>query len=315
MPERPGKITKKVVDTWPFREKGPFLWDRQLKGFGIRANADGSRSFLLDYHNQYGRRRRYTIGASTVLTVEQARKQAERLLAKIALEAFDPLEKAQADRKALSVNDLLDLYLKSAKFAEKAESTQYTDTGRINRHLRPLLGNIVLEKLTSDQVRRAFAEIRDGKTATAVKTKPRGKAIVKGGEGAARMAIRLLRAILNWAIKEGYTDKNPAAGIEIGVDGVRDVVLSSLSDYQKLFRALQALEERLELSADQADAIRLLALTGARLNEIAALKWGYIDLGRGLLCLPSHAHKTGKKTGKSKEIALSSDALTHKSEI
>ncbi|MCK9504761.1 MAG: site-specific integrase [Porticoccaceae bacterium] len=123
------------------------------------------------------------------------------------------------------------------------------------------------------------------------------------------MAIRVLRAILNWAIKEGYTDRNPASGLELGADGTRDVVLSSLSEYQKLFGALDRLEAHLQISPDQADAIRLLAFTGARLNEIAALKWGQVDLARSMLCLPRHAHKTGKKTGKGKEIALSAVAL------
>jgi integrase len=264
---------------------------------------------LVKYRTKYGDRRMYTVGKSSAITVDQARSQAEKILARITLEGFDPLKQKQSDRSALTVNDLLDTYLISAKFQEKAKSTQYTDTGRLNRHIRPLLGRVRLEQLTPDQVRKAFANIRDGKTACNVKTRPRGRARVSGGEGAARMAIRVLRAILNWAIKEGYTDRNPAEGLELGADGTRDVVLSSLSDYQTLFDALSNLRAQLQISADQADAIRLLAFTGARLNEIAALKWGQVDLTRSMLCLPRHAHKTGKKTGKGKEIALPAVAL------
>jgi integrase len=47
-----------------------------------------------------------------------------------------------------------------------------------------------------------------------------------------------------------------------------------------------------------ADAIRLIALTGARRGEVAGLRWAHVDLKRGLVTLPPHAHKTGRKTGK-----------------
>src|SRR5690606_28607304 len=106
-------------------------------------------------------------------------------------------------REALTVDQLLDLYFESGKFAEKADSTQATDKGRASHHLRPLLGKRLVAKLTADDVRRAFASIRDGKTARTVKTgKKRGVAKVGGGEGTARMAIRLLRAVFAWGISE-----------------------------------------------------------------------------------------------------------------
>jgi integrase len=42
-----------------------------------------------------------------------------------------------------------------------------------------------------------------------------------------------------------------------------------------------------------AAAIRLLALTGARLREILDAQWQHVDLGRGMIFLPDS--KTGKK--------------------
>ncbi|MCK9504760.1 MAG: integrase arm-type DNA-binding domain-containing protein [Porticoccaceae bacterium] len=182
MSKSPNKITKKVLDAWVFDEKDPFLWDPCLQGFVVRLNANGSYSFLVKYRTKYGDRRTYTVGKSSAITVDQARSQAEKILARIALEGFDPLEQKQSDRNALTINELLDAYLTSAKFQEKAKSTQSTDAGRLNRHIRPLLGKVRLEQLTPDQVRKAFAGIRDGKTACSVKTKPRGRARVSGGE-------------------------------------------------------------------------------------------------------------------------------------
>lgn len=304
-----GKITKRVVDAWKFNPADPILWDGELKGFGVKANADGSCSYLINYRNKYNRRRRYTIGKhGEKLTADQARKKADTLLADIRLRGLDPLDQRKVDHSALTVNDLLDLYLKSARFQEKAESTRYVDEGRINRHLRPTLGKVMLQELSPDQVRKAFASIRDGKTAVNVKTKARGRANVKGGDGAARMAIRVLRAIINWAIGEGYAGTNPAQRIDIGTDGNRDTILATADQYTALFRALDTLQAQREIPDSAADAIRVLALTGARRNEIAALKWGQVDMKQGLVVLPPGAHKTGRRTGKPRTIPLNSAA-------
>ena len=69
-----------------------------------------------------------------------------------------------------------------------------TDAGRIRRHLLPLLGRKHVDKLTPEEIERAFAAIRDGKTAVDEKVGFRARARVTGGEGTARRTIRLLRA-------------------------------------------------------------------------------------------------------------------------
>jgi integrase len=53
-----------------------------------------------------------------------------------------------------------------------------------------------------------------------------------------------------------------------------------------------------------ADAIRLIALTGCRRGEAAGLRWKNVDLKRGRIVLPPQSHKTGRKTGKPREIVL-----------
>jgi len=53
-----------------------------------------------------------------------------------------------------------------------------------------------------------------------------------------------------------------------------------------------------------ADAIRVLAMTGARRGEIAGLQWKHLDLDAGTITLPPNRHKTGKRTGKPRIITL-----------
>jgi integrase len=298
------KITKSKVDTTKPTGKPAFIWDDEVKGFGLLVLPSGVKSYVFQYRTPQGRSRRATIGkASATLTAEQARAKAKALRRAVE-DGRDPLDERQEQRDALTVAELLTLYLESARFAEKATSTQAVDRGRITRHLLPTLGKKYITKLTTEDVRRAFAAIRDGKTATDEKTGNRGRAIVKGGEGTARSAVRLFRAVMTWAIDEGMAKDNPAAAVKIGVDGQRDVILETVEEYERLFRTLDKMQAELRIRPAAADAIRVIALTGARRNEIAALKWQHVDLKAGRIVLPPASHKTGAKTGKPRIIGL-----------
>lgn len=311
-----GKITKTVLDKWDIGEDR-IMRDGELTGFLAEKYPSGNKTFFLEYVNKYGKKRRVSIGRYGVITADQARKEAESLAAKILLQNFDPLEENAKNKTALDVNGLLDIYFKSARFAQKAPSTQKTDIGKMDGHIRPLLGKRKLETLTPDLIRKTHADIASGKTAKTTKSnKARGVHNVRGGDGAARNVIRVLRAIFNWAIDENLTTENPVTKIKLGSDGVRDSALQTAEEYERLFNALVTLEKTLQISTAAANAIRLLALTGARRNEIAACRWSYVDMKRGVIALPAKTHKTGHgTTGKTKEIPLPSAALAILAEL
>lgn len=299
------KIDKSLVDSKkPHKTKRIYIWDDKISGFGLQILPSGVKSFVFQFRNAQGDSRRATIGRhSETLTAEQARTKA-KAMRRIVEDGGDPLGVKQEQRDALTVGAILDLYLGSAKFAEKAASTKSIDQGRIERHLRPLLGKQYVQSLKPDAVRRAFGQIRDGHTAVRVSTKKHGLARVTGGEGAARMSVRLLRAIFTWAVGEGYMVSNPAAGIDIGVDGSRKTILQGGDDYAKMFRTLDTMENEKRIRQPHADAIRVIALTGARRGEITTLRWRDVDLQKGVIVLPAARHKTGKKTGEPRTIGL-----------
>ncbi len=302
------KITKRVVDATDPEKERVYVWDSEIKGFGLQVLPSSVKSYVYQYRTPEGRTRRATIGKhSDTLTADLARDQAKKMR-RIVEDGGDPVGEEQAKRKSRTVSELLDQYLVSEKFRSKAESTQAIDKGRIKRHLKPMLGKAFIHKLTAESVRRAFAKIRDGKTAANVKTGPRGRAIVTGGEGTARAAIRLFKAVMGWAIEEGLATDNPAQHVKTGTDKTRDVILEKPEDYKKLFRSMAAMEEEKRLRPAVADAIRVIALTGARRGEIAGLQWSYVDLKNGVLVLPPSAHKTGKATGQPRIIGLPSAA-------
>ena len=297
------RISKRTVDAALPGTKPTFLWDDTLPGFGLLLLPTGTKSFVFQYRTPEGRSRRATIGKVGALTPDQARTIADDM-SRTVKGGGDPLEDKRRAREAITVGGLLDAYLASETFADKAASTQLTDTGRIGRHLRPLLGGRHVAKLQPEDIRRAFALIRDGKTAGDIKTGRYGLARVRGGEGTARKAIRLLRAVFAWGIAERLIEHNPATGVDTGTDGEREAILESADDYARLFETLTRMETERRLRPAVADAIRIIALVGARRGEITGLRWQHVDLKRGVLTLPAKAHKTGRKTGKPRIIAL-----------
>ena len=298
------RLSKATVTNAKAEGKTAFYWDDEIAGFGLVVQPSGSKSYCYQFRTAEGRSRRGTLGKpSETFTPTRAREKAKGWR-RIIEDGGDPLEDKRQAREALTMADLFDKYLESPRFSEKAESTRAIDRGRITRHLVPTVGRVFVHKLTTDAARLAFAKIRDGKTACNVKTGRYGRARVTGGEGTARSAIRLLRAVFAWAIDEGYATENPAANVKVGTDGERDVILSSAEEYKRLFRTMQTLEDEQKIRQPVADAIRVIALTGARRQEIASLIWRHVDLANGQIVLPATRHKTGGKTGKPRIITL-----------
>jgi integrase len=296
------KIAKRTVDAAKPKKKRFIIWDDQVRGFGFLVLPSGVKSYLFNYRTPEGREKRIFLGKHGDLTADQARKLAEGHRHAVVAHGADPLGQRQARRNALTVDDVIDAYLASEAFGDKTEVTKAIDRGRINRHLRPLLGKRHAHALTEQDIRQALNAIRDGKTAVDVKTGPRGRARVRGGPGAARMAIIVLSIIFNWAIRNKLMTENPCKHVEVGAHGHRDVILEDADGYARLFKTLDKMEKELRVRAPTADAIRLIALTGCRRGEAANLRWRHFE--RGHIILAPHEHKAGKRTGKPRDIAL-----------
>lgn len=239
------KITKKAVDAIkpdPLRDL--FMWDGELRGFGVRTKPSGTKTFLIQYRNDRGRTRRYALGQYGRLTVEEARTEAKIRLADVE-KGGDPSADRRTARDALTVGSVCDSYFKDAKNGKvlrrgkpKKESTLAIDNGRIERHIRPLLGNMAVDDLTRRDVEKFMHDVMDGKTAVDVRTGPRGRARVTGGPGTAAKAVNLLSAIYTYAINKGLAANNPCHGVERPSDQKRKRFLSP-AEYKRLGKAIQ----------------------------------------------------------------------------
>ena len=284
------KLTKRIVDAAEINGRDYFIWDDELPGFGLRVFASGKRSYLIQYRAA-GRTRRYTIGLHGVWTPETARQEAKIQLGRIA-SGDNPAEERQLDHKAITVKELCALYVADLNAGlilgkggrPKKPTTIGTDTGRIERHIIPLVGSRRVKDLTKADINKVLKDIMAGKTRVAVKTrKLRGKAIVRGGAGTATRTVGLLGGILTYAVDAGIIERNPAHGLKKPKDNVRNRRLSE-AEYRTLGQMLRKSAEN-EKYARTVEIIRLIALTGCRRSEIIGLMWDEVDLDASCLRL------------------------------
>ena len=283
------KLTKRVVDAATARSSDYFIWDDDLAGFGLRVFTSGKRSYLIQYRAA-GRTRRYTIGLHGVWTPETARKEARILLGRIA-QGQNPAEERRIDARAITVKELCAQYVRDAENGlvlgkgrrPKKPSTLVIDKSRIQRHIVPLLGTRRVKDIAQSDINRFIRDVMSGKTKTDVKTKPRGRAIVRGGAGTAARAVGLLGGILTYAIEHGILEKNPVHGVRKPADRIRTRRLSE-DDYRVLGKILDtaAGDDRFKSAVS---IVRLLALTGCRRSEGVNLKRTEVDIESSCLRL------------------------------
>lgn len=292
------RITKKAIDGLLAGDRDQFFWDDEISGFGIKVTPKGRKVFVQQARLN-GQVRRYTIGTyGSPWTLDQARLEARKLLGQIA-GGVDPMEEKRAKRADMTVKELTVLYWEAVE-SHKKETTVKNEKGQTDRHIIPLLGSSRLRELKRHHVQKFVSDIAAGRTAANVRTKQRGRAVVKGGKGAANRTFGLLSAMLSFAVEQKIIPENPALGVKQYKLKKHERYLSS-DEMESLGQALHEFEEKGANSFAIA-AIRFLVLSGCRRNEALGMQWKWIDFERNLVSLPDS--KTGAKV-----ILLGAEAL------
>ena len=283
------KITKRTVDATKPGKRDSFTWDTEVTGFGLKVTPAGNKVYILQYRFG-GQLFRYTIGKhGSPWTPDEARDEAIRLLG-MGADGINPATIKAADKAEKTVAELCDQYLDEGCETKKP-STLATDRGRIERHIKPLLGRRRVKDLMPNDVRRFMTDVAKGKTTVNVKTGHRGRARVTGGKGTATRTVGLLGGIFAFAVAEGLRSDNPVRGVKRYPDKKGERFLNG-DELGRLGGALR------EAEADGENplpiiAVRLLILTGCRKSEVLSLKWCEVDFEFG--CLRLEDSKTGQK--------------------
>jgi integrase len=279
------RITKRAVDAAKARKTDSYLWDEELSGFGLKVTPAGRKVYLVQYRlgGRKGRTRRVTIGQHGQITPTFARDEAKRLLGTIAT-GRDPAaerDKAKADKSVAAVFDqFLDEHVRPKLKASTAEGYQ-----RVARlYVLPSLGRYSIGEVKRTDIARLHHEMR---------SKPYQ----------ANSTLAMLSKFFGWAEKHGLRPdgSNPCRHVEKYPEGRRERFLSQ-AEWARLGDALREAEHEKTCSPWVIAAIRLLAYTGARRNEILTLRWEHVSEEHEILLLPDS--KTGRKT-----IRLNAPAL------
>ena len=251
-------------------------FDDDLPGFGVRLRAGGSKVWVVTYKNAAGLNRRIVLGAVTALDVGKARSTAKDLLAKARL-GQDPAGDRIAEREqaADTFGKLLPGFLK-LKRAELRPASM-VEIERALLKYAATWHNIPVAKIDRRMVAIKLTEVAEKHGAT---TANRFRAAASG--------------FFTWLAKEGIVDANPVAFTNIQPEPEARERMPSDAEVAAIWRNAG--------EGQYADILKLLILTGARREEIGALRWSEIDLDASMIILP----KERTKNGREKRLPMSS---------
>jgi len=285
------KLTKRALEAMTPPEKGKqaFLWDGELRGFGVRMLPSGLQTFVLNYRNAANKERRINLGRFGVMTVEQAREKAKVKLGMIA-DGDDPADADKDPHHQQTVSALCDWYLAEAEAGRILgrrnrpikKSPLAMDKSRIETHIKPLLGSRLAHTLKVADIEGMQSDIVAGKTA-----KPRGGGrggVTTGGPGVASRAVGTLQSILGHAARLDKIESHPSRGAR-KLAGKKKQRRLSVAEIKKLGAAMRHAERNGESPVALA-IVRFLALTGFRISEGQGVQRHWLNAGVGYVAFP-----------------------------
>src|SRR6516225_3433439 len=256
------KLTAKNVLTLPVPagKADHIVWDDDVHGLGLRIR-DGRRTLVFQYKigDQH---RRMNLGAVSAISFGKTRETAKDLYARVRLGQDPASEKAEARMNAAETFAAV-----AARFLEykrtRLRPRSYPD---VERHLlvhAKALHGLQLAKIERRDIATVIAAVADN-----------------SGAVTGNRVRTSLSTFFSWAMMYGLIEGNPVAGTARNREHSRERVLDPVE--------LRAIWNN--LADDHYGAIvKLLALTGQRAGEIAALRWS--EIHGNTVVLPSDRTK------------------------
>jgi len=275
------RITKREIDHLPIPEKDTFLWDDEIKGFGLRLSPKGKKSFIVQYREN-GRSQRIRLGHVGTLTVHKARRDAQILLGEIAV-GKSPAKVARRFRHSPTLAEVTQRFVDEHVKLKLKPSTQSDYQHNIRKYILPELGTRKVAEIQYQDIHALHLKMKDIPTQ-------------------ANRTVSLLSKIFSmcerWGLREGAS--NPCTQIERYKEK-RRVRFLDQEELGRLWKTLESAQENSLTTGYAVSAYKLLILTGCRLGEIRTMKWSYIKGNR--------VEFPDTKTG-FKRIPLNADAMT-----
>ena len=256
-------LSGRAVDALAVSERDVIVWDRELTGFGVRVYPTGRKVYVVQ-SRAGGAPRRVTLGTHGEITATQARKRAAQVIDRIK-RGEEPA--APLPQTGTTVADLAERYM-SAHVAQNCNAhTAGIYRGSLENHILPALGMMPLSLVERAHVSALHYRLRET---------PR----------AANRALAVLSKMFSLAAAWGLVPDgtNPCRAVRKYKERKRERFLSR-DEYRRLGQALAEAEAEAgregAVSPYAIAALRLLMLTGCRLNEILTLRWDDVDRTAG----------------------------------
>lgn len=280
------KFTKSNIDKLALPKPGErvLLWDSDLPGFGLRVTPSGK--MYIAQSRVDGVTRRISLGKHGILTPDEARKKAQRELAKMR-DGKDPvIEKRRVKAFSLTLQEIAEKYL------EDRRDLKASSRADIEKHLK---------KSFADWANRPATEITRDKVLT------RFRELTDKGPTQANQAFRNLRALLNYA-RATYRPGDKPILIENPVQVLSDAKLwnkvkaksgriptDKIGATWNMIQKERGAPEQTSISRTVADIVLFLLLTGCRWSEASGLTWEQVNLDESWWYLPDPKNRTPVK--------------------
>ena len=185
-------------------------------------------------------------------------------------------------KPGILLGDWLDLWYQTYKKSNLRPNTQMSYERRIYQHIIPALGNIQIDKLTTNDIQQFYAKLQQG--GRLLRTELYGEGL---SDQTVRGVHTTLHAALDKAVSEKLLFRNPADGCRLPSAKAREMQVLAPEEIQRLL--IQAKE-------DNCFELLLLELsTGLRRGEICALQWEDLNLRTGELRVERQVHRVKGK--------------------
>lgn len=251
------KLTKRRVESLTPKTDSFFVWDDEVKGFGIRVMPSGTRTYQVQYRKG-GRTRRASIGRHGTVTVDQARMRAKELLGLVA-SGGNPVEEVSLHRRAPTVAALCERFFEAHVVERCKPSTQREYRRSIDLFIKPAIGTFKVVDVERKDIAELHHKFRD---------RPYQ----------ANRTLGVLSKMFNlsevWGLR--VDGSNPCRHVPKYREVKRERYLSQ-AELRRLGHILSTCATDGSETPHVIGAFRLLILTGCRLGEIQTLKWDYIS--------------------------------------
>ena len=241
-------ISRRTVEALKV-EKDTVFWDRDLPGFGIRVYASGTKMYVVQSRTK-GKSVRVTVGRHGVISADEARRRAARIVNRIKA-GEDPVPEPLPARLAggPTVADLAARYMEKHVAVRCKESTAEGIRGLLDKYILPEFGKLPL--LAVERERVAAFHVR-----------------LNGVPYAANRAVALMSRMYamaaDWEMVPDGT--NPCRSVRRYPARGRERFLTD-TEFRRLGEVLGEAPTEGGVSVHAVAAIRLLMLTGCRKSE------------------------------------------------